>query len=572
MGSQEVMPPTNANRIWLLPSDKAEFTVTVCRSLLAVCFAVATTVILNETVEQPQQTRLLIYVSIVATVVLCILLGCQGPRWSLLYRILGMGPVPQLFYRQTYVKPGYEPVAAAFAETLAEGRETGMQFCAYVNGEMVIDLVGSIVEKTSRNGYIQYDNESQLIFDSDTYSTVWSSSKVITAIVVAWLVDQGHLDYQAKIKDYWPEFTGGGKDDITVEQLLKHNAGLSSLPRYTLRMEDLFPENLSKGGVAEILEKMTCRFPSKETKWLSYHAMTRGWILNEIARRVDPKKRSLGVILKEEFTEKLKIDKECYLGLPLELCDPRVNPKLRLLDPCPWFGWVICNKLCQLLCIPTTVQWKFYLLHSAFVTYLHLHWTISTGFVNPKLLSSYKVTNDTDFRRGESPSVNVQSSARGLAAIANAMATQNPQIFKSGVKLVELASQHEETRHLMPKSIPKDGILTFCKATFNDGGFCVMVPPADDDIDDNGAATRLVKTHIPSLPGFPYAWGWFGFNGSLTAFHPNGDFAVAFQPTAFNDLNPITRVEKMTRALVQCGRRLHGNEWGYYEDNQIPKY
>lgn len=98
-----------------------------------------------------------------------------------------------------------------------------------------------------------------------------------------------------------------------------------------------------------------------------------------------------------------------------------------------------------------------------------------------------------------------------------------------------------------------------------------MVPPSDDD-DNDHTTPHLVKTDIPSLPGFRYAWGWFGFNGSLTAFHPRGDFAVAFQPTAFNDLNPIARVEKMTKALVHCARRLHGNEWGQYEDNQIPMY
>jgi CubicO group peptidase (beta-lactamase class C family) len=570
MGSKgpRTMPPANAPRIWLRPSDKAKPTVTVCRSLLAVCFAVTVTVFLNEKEQRRQETQLLVYVAALATLVLCILVGCQGPRWSLIYRILGVGPAPQLFYRRTYIKPGYEPVAEAFAETLAEGRETGMQFCAFVNGEMVIDLAGSIVEKQGRNWYVHYDNESQLSFDSDIYSTVWSSSKVITSIVMAWLVDQGHLDYHAKIKDYWPEFTGGGKENLTVEQLLKHNAGLALPPPFTLRMEDLFPENLPKGRASEILEGMTCRFPPEWTKLLAYHGVTRGWFLNEIARRVDPKKRTLGVILREEFTEKLNIDKECYLGLPEELCDPRINRKLRLLDPCPFFMWVICNKLCQLFWIPTTVQWKFYLLHTALVTYLTVHWKATSAFVNPRRLSVYKMMNEPGFRRGETPSANVQSTARGLATVANSMATQNPDIFQSGFEFVDVASQHEETRHLMPKSIPN---LSFCKATFNDGGFCVMVPPADDDDKDN-ATPRLVKTDIPSLPGFHYAWGWFGFNGSLTAFHPRGDFAVAFQPTAFNDLNPIARVEKMTRALAHCAHQLHGNDWGQYEDNQTPTY
>lgn len=48
----------------------------------------------------------------------------------------------------------------------------------------------------------------------------------------------------------------------------------------------------------------------------SYHAISRGWYLNEIVRRVHPLKRTLGEIYNEEINPLL--DVEFHLGLPKE--------------------------------------------------------------------------------------------------------------------------------------------------------------------------------------------------------------------------------------------------------------
>ena len=43
------------------------------------------------------------------------------------------------------------------------------------------------------------------------------------------MVDKGLLDYESKISKYWPEFGRNGKENITLKQLLKHEAGLDKL-------------------------------------------------------------------------------------------------------------------------------------------------------------------------------------------------------------------------------------------------------------------------------------------------------------------------------------------------------
>lgn len=48
-------------------------------------------------------------------------------------------------------------------------------------------------------------------FDENTIMCVNSCTKVVSAIVVAMLVDRGYLEYEEKIAKYWPEFAKNGK-------------------------------------------------------------------------------------------------------------------------------------------------------------------------------------------------------------------------------------------------------------------------------------------------------------------------------------------------------------------------
>jgi len=535
----------NDDVIWIKPSRKAEPTVRVCWMISifvhGVMIVSLTMCVRTSTVEDDMFYPSLLFASgLLLVLILAVLVGSQGPRWPLVYRTLGWGPEPRHYYRPKTIKRGYEAVEEAFAETVREGRETGIQFAAFVKGELVVDLSGGLFLDGARKN-ADYSNNSDddtsSLLDSDTYSCVWSCSKVVTSIVVAWLVDRGYLEYTAKVRDYWPEFTGGGKDELTVAQVMKHAAGLYRAPINTIRLADLSRENILKGKMSDIIEKMDREYPKVWKRRLTYHGITRGWILNEIARRVDPQKRTIGQILREEFTQPLQIDKECYLGLPAELSDPVTNPKLRQIDPTPCFLYVVCAKLCQLLLIPRTVDWGFPLAYTWAITYTSLNWIPAMAFFNPQRLGMYKFTKQPEFSQGEIPSCNVQASARALATIANSMGTLSPEIFRNGDTTAQKLRQDEETRELYPLS----------KVTFNDGGFCVM---------------SLDKTDSPTVPGAPISLGWFGFNGSLMAFHPQGDFSLAFQPTCFNELDPRSRVHKITEAFMSCARKLHGDNFG----------
>ena len=69
-----------------------------------------------------------------------------------------------------------------------------LQACAYVNGELVLDLVG----------VINKDHDLSRKYNAATIQNVFSSSKAVSSIAVAMLVDRGHLRYDMKIVDVWP--------------------------------------------------------------------------------------------------------------------------------------------------------------------------------------------------------------------------------------------------------------------------------------------------------------------------------------------------------------------------------
>ena len=46
-------------------------------------------------------------------------------------------------------------------------------------------------------------------YDGDSMQTIWSSTKNLTALGVAMLVDRGLLDYRDKVTKHWPEFDDG---------------------------------------------------------------------------------------------------------------------------------------------------------------------------------------------------------------------------------------------------------------------------------------------------------------------------------------------------------------------------
>jgi CubicO group peptidase (beta-lactamase class C family) len=197
---------------------------------------------------------------------------------------------------QGHLAPGFEPVAEAFEQNFTDREELGAAFTLIRNGEVLVDIhAGHADRKASRP------------WKAETIAPVFSTGKAVTALVVAWLVDNGRLDYDAPIADVWPEFAQAGKDAVTLAQALSHQAGLSGYPD-EMEPSDWFDRDLMEDRFAA----MAPMWPLGEGS--GYHPISYGVIADAVVLRADAKHRTVGAILRDEICGPRGID--FHIGVP----------------------------------------------------------------------------------------------------------------------------------------------------------------------------------------------------------------------------------------------------------------
>ena len=199
----------------------------------------------------------------------------------------------------------FQEVQQEFERNFAERDEVGASVCVTVEGQTVVDLWGGLA-----------NNRTDTPWTDETVSIVFSSTKGATAICAHMLASRGALDLDAPVAKYWPEFAQAGKEHIPVKMLLNHQAGLPAIR-----------EKLPKGAFAD-WDLVVNALAKEEPFWKpgtrnGYHAITYGWLVGEVVKRVSGK--SLGSFFKDEIADPLGID--FWIGLP-EDKESRVAPMI----------------------------------------------------------------------------------------------------------------------------------------------------------------------------------------------------------------------------------------------------
>ncbi len=242
--------------------------------------------------------------------------------------------------------------------------EVGAALCVYMEGEQVVNLWGGL---RAPEGPAWTD---------DTLVNVWSTTKGLTAVLMARLVERGLIDYEAPIIRYWPEFGQAGKDAIRVIDILSHQSGLNGF---------LSPTTI--GDFAD-WDLLTSRLAEQPPFWApgshaSYHAMTYGFLAGEVARRVT------GLTPRELFQVELAhpLGADLYLGIP-QGERGRLAP---IIEPATWSA---TPGVVDVVAEPATV--------------------------NPAPRPDW--ANREDWRDGQVPAANGHASADGLARVYGALA------------------------------------------------------------------------------------------------------------------------------------------------------
>jgi CubicO group peptidase (beta-lactamase class C family) len=208
---------------------------------------------------------------------------------------------------QGYCDEKFTAVKEAFRKNFSDDLEVGASFAATVDGKFVVDIWGGYADEARTRPW-----------DKDTIVNVYSTTKNMAAICALMLVDRGLLDVDAPVIKYWPEFGQAGKEKIQVRYLLSHQSGLAGWDE-PFPVEGLYDWN----RMIKLLEKQEPMWePGKQ--W-GYHALTFGYLLGELVRRITGK--TIGTFFREEVAVPLKAD--FHIGVPEE-ADRRVS---KLIPP-----------------------------------------------------------------------------------------------------------------------------------------------------------------------------------------------------------------------------------------------
>lgn len=270
----------------------------------------------------------------------------------------------------------FEALQAAFQKNLDSGADKGAGLAIYHRGKRVVNLWGGMANE-----------RTQMPWQENTLVNVFSCTKGITAICAHRLVDEGLLDLEKPVSFYWPEFTGYGKENFPVSYLLCHKAGLSGVRKI------LPPEALYQWH-------SMCQALAEEEPWWpggtahGYHAVTFGWLVGEVIRRVSGK--SVGQYFKETFATPLNLD--FHIGLPESEHGrvAHVKPKAQIGNMSAETG----SFIQQMLKDPEGIS--------------------ARAFANP-----FNIATDTNkkiWREAEIPSANGHSTADAMAKIYGALA------------------------------------------------------------------------------------------------------------------------------------------------------
>lgn len=143
----------------------------------------------------------------------------------------------------------------------------------------------------------------------DTPVCLFSASKAITAMLVHKLAEEGLIRLHDPVAEYIPEFAAKGKQYITVGQVLAHRGGIPTIKQTTPDPSILWDWDAC---VALLCQAQ----PRKDAGTAqAYHAVTGGFILGEIMRRVSG--QSLTEILHSRIARPLGAKYFSY-GLPAE--------------------------------------------------------------------------------------------------------------------------------------------------------------------------------------------------------------------------------------------------------------
>ncbi len=288
----------------------------------------------------------------------------------------------------------------------------GGALCVYVDGEAVLDMWAGCK-----------DTANEVPWERDTMAMSWSTTKGVASTAVHMLVDRGMLDYDDPVAEYWPDFAANGKRATTVRELMAMEAGLYDI-RHLIADPRLM---LDHDAMASALAAAS---PAHEPGTKNgYHAMTYGWLVGELVRRITGD--SLGTFVQSQIAEPLGLD-GCHIGTPTEqLGRVAAFPELKPENPALRRIGKIVNPITSLVGVSLE--------------------RYAAAFLPRR---GEQVIPTVEFLQAEVPSVNGVFTARSLARIYAALGSDEGldgvQLWKPATRVNATLAQNDRRDLVLP--------------------------------------------------------------------------------------------------------------------------
>ncbi len=201
----------------------------------------------------------------------------------------------------------FQPVVAEFGRLMGRGAGGGA-LVVRQRGETVVSLCSGHADRRSTRPWTP-----------DTLAISFSTTKGLASTLVHLQIDRGRLHPDDPVCAHWPEFAAGGKERVTIRELMSHRAGLYSVQAVAAQAEDLLDHEMME-------RRLAARAVKAPTERSAYHAITYGWLMSGLLRHVTGS--GLRDLARSELAEPFGID-GLHIGAPVEVQD-------RVAEPVGW--------------------------------------------------------------------------------------------------------------------------------------------------------------------------------------------------------------------------------------------
>ena len=184
---------------------------------------------------------------------------------------------------------------------VAEGLQNAVQFCAYRDGKCIVDVWAGTMST----------NVGSPKITGATLFPIFSTEKPLLATAVHRAVEKKRMDYNKPISTWWPEFTGDGKENLTLGLTLGYRSGMSAG----------FPKGIN--GVEDECDwKKICTLAAAEKPEIEpgtvqrYMSISYAWMLGRPLEKAMGKR--LNDVLVEEVLRPAGIEHDFYFAADAE--------------------------------------------------------------------------------------------------------------------------------------------------------------------------------------------------------------------------------------------------------------